>query len=196
MWVDLQIKYLFTLRTKDAIKKKMGKLPRTLGETYSKIYGKILREDSEELEVAKRALMWLMCSGRPLSSQEWVDLSYWPEPVDRDIGVDSLLEISRNLVTVDNQSHVVRLAHLSVQEYLEGLGDFTAEKANSMAARSCLSVLLSDEKSITSLLDKSLDYCAGYWMEHASQCAGSRDVLDLLRHFLGTSGNPTRAYCH
>ena len=196
MWVDLQIKYLFTLRTKDAIKKRLGRLPKTLEETYTKIYETISREDSEELEVTKRALMWLMCSRRPLSSQEWASVSYWPEPADQDIGADPLLDMCHNLVTMGNQSQVVRFAHLSVQEYLEKLDDFTAEKANSMAARFCLSVLLSDEKSIPPLLGKAFDYSAGYWMEHASQCTSSLDVFDLLRGFLGTPAKPGRAYCN
>ena len=198
MWVDFQIKYLFTLRRKDVIKKKLGKLPKTLGETYSKIYERILKEDPEELEAAKRSLMWLMCSQRPLSSLEWVNFTYWPELVDPDIGVDSLLEMCHNLVTVDNQSQVVRFTHLSVQEYLENLDDFTTEKANAMAAGFCLSVLLSagDKKSIPSLLGKSFDYSVSYWMEHASQCTGSQDVLDLLRNFLGTAAKPGQVYCN
>jgi hypothetical protein len=175
MWADLQIKYIFALRTKDAIKKKLGKLPKTLGETYSKIYERISKEDSEELEIAKRALMWLMCSRRPLSSQEWVNASYWRLPVDdQGIGVDSLLDMCHNLVTVDNQSRVVRFAHLSIQEYLENLDNFTMEKANLMAARFRLLALLSDEISIRSLLRKAFDYSVVYWMEHASQCSDSR----------------------
>ena len=196
MWVDLQIKYLFTLKTKDAIRKKLGKLPKSLEETYRKIYDTISREDSEELEVTKRALMWLMCSRRPLSSQEWASVSYWPELADQDTGADPLLEMCHNLVAVDNQSQVVRFAHLSVQEYLEKLDDFTVEKTNSMAARFCLSVLLSDDISIPSLLGEAYDYSAGYWMEHASQCTGSQDVLDLLRSFLGKPAKPGRAYCN
>ena len=196
MWVDLQIKYLFTLKTKDAIRKKLGKLPKTLEETYRKIYDTISREDSEELGVTKRALMWLMCSRRPLSSQEWASVSYWPELADQDTGADPLLEMCHNLVAVDNQSQVVRFAHLSVQEYLEKLDDFTVEKTNSMAARFCLSVLLSDDISIPSLLGEAFDYSAGYWMEHASQCTGSQDVLDLLRGFLGKPAKPGRAYCN
>ena len=198
MWVDLQIKYLFTLRSKDAIKKKLGKLPKTLEETYSVIYEKILSEDPEELEAAKRSLMWLMCSGRPLSSREWVNFTYWPEEVDEDIDVasDSLLEICRNLVTVDNQSQVVRFSHLSVQEYLENLDDFSTEKANSMAARLCLSTLLSNETPYPPLPSGEFNYSVGYWMEHPSQCTGSRDILNLLRNFLGTGANPGQAYCN
>ena len=194
MWVDLQIKHLFTLRSKDAIKKKLGKLPKTLEDTYSEIYEKILSEDPEELEAAKRSLMWLMCSRRPLSSREWVNFTYWPEQVGEDIGVasDSLLEICRNLVTVDNQSQVVRFSHLSVQEYLENLDDFNTEKANSMAARLCLSTLLSNETPNP----PPFNYSVGYWMEHVSQYTGSQDILDLLRNFLGTGENPGQAYCN
>ena len=195
MWVDLQIKYLCTLGTKDAIKRKLGKLPKTLEETYAKIYEAILGEDAEELEVAKRALMWVMCSRRPLSSEEWASFSYWPEPADQDTGAYPLLKMCHNLVTVDNQMQVVRFAHLSVQEYLEKLDDFTAEKANSMAARFCLSVLLSDEMPIPSLLRESFGYSRGYWVEHASQCTGSQCISKLLRSFLGTAAEPGRAYC-
>ena len=195
MWVDLQIKYLCTLGTKDAIKRKLGKLPKTLEETYAKIYEAILGEDAEELEVAKRALMWVMCSRRPLSSEEWASFSYWPEPADQDTGAYPLLKMCHNLVTVDNQMQVVRFAHLSVQEYLEKLDDFTAEKANSMAARFCLSVLLSDEMPIPSLLREAFGYSRGYWVEHASQCTGSQCISKLLRSFLGTAAEPGRAYC-
>jgi hypothetical protein len=74
LWVDLQIKYLFTLKTRNAIKK-LGKLPKTLEETYSEIYERILKADLEELEIAQKALLWLMCSRRPLSPLEWVKAS-------------------------------------------------------------------------------------------------------------------------
>jgi hypothetical protein len=188
MWVDLQLKYLFTLKTKDAIQKRLGKLPKTLGDTYSKIYEKISEE--EELEIARRALMWVMCSRRPLSSQEWVNTTYWPEQVDQGVGVNSLLDMCHNLVTVDNQSQVVRFAHLSVQEYLENMEDFAMEEGNAMAAEFCLSVLLHNNVSIHSHLGTAFDYSVGYWMNHASQCSGSQDIINLLRSFLGAATKP------
>lgn len=194
--MDLHIKYLFTLKTEDAIKENLGKLPKTLGETYSKIYKEVLREETKDLAFAKKALMWVLCSRRPLSSQEWVNVTYWPERTDEVIGLNSLLELCHNLVVVDSQSQVVRFAHLSVQEYLETLEDFTTEIANEMAARFCFSVLLSDEASIPSILDKVSDYAVCFWMNHASKCTGSQDVLGLVRNFLGTATKPGRAYCN
>ena len=194
MWVDLQIKYLCTLGTKDEIKKKLGKLPKTLEATYERIYKTILEEDEEGLEVVKRALMWVMCSQRPLASQEWARVSYWPKSADEDTGAYPLLKMCRNLVTLDSKSQVVRFAHLSVQEYLEKLDDFTAEKPNSMAASVCLSALLSEETSTPSPFGEASRYHVAYWMEHVSRCTGSQDVLDLVRSFLGTPVKPGQAY--
>lgn len=122
-----------------------------------------------------------------------MSFSHWPKEVDSEFDPDSLLEMCHNLVTVDNQSQV-RFTHLSVQEYLERRGDFTLDDTHSMAATICLRVLLSD-RTPTSWASKTVfDYSVSHWMEHASRCAGSRAVLDLLRIFLGTVSTPGKAY--
>lgn len=195
LWADLQIKYLLKLKSRDAIKENLGKLPETLAKTYSNICKKVFGDESTEPAVAKKALMWLMCSQHSLSSQEWVDVTYWPDKMDQDTATYQLHEMCQNLVAVDKQSQVVRFAHLSVQEYLENLNDFTTEKANSMAANFCLSVLLSGQTS-TSTTALAYDYSVRYWMGHVSKCTGSQDVLNLLQRFLGTAAKPGKTYCN
>jgi hypothetical protein len=108
--------------------------------------------------------------------------------VEEGIGINSLLDMCHNLAAEDKQSQKVRFVQLLVQEYLENMDDFTVEKASSMAAEYCLSVLLSEAVTIYPLLVKAPDYSVCYWMEHVFQCNGSRKVLDLSRRFLGTGG--------
>lgn len=195
LWADLQIKSLLKLKSRATIKGNLGKLPETLATTYSNICEKVFGGKSTEPEVAKKALMWLMCSQHSLSPQEWVDVTYWPNKMDQDTATYQLHEMCQNLVAVDKQSQVVRFAHLSVQEYLESLDDFTTEKANSMAANFCLSVLLSDQTSISTTA-LAYDYSVRYWMGHVSKCTGSQDVLNLMQTFLGTAAKPGKTYCN
>lgn len=51
------------LRTNEGIRERLGKLPKSLTETYDEIYSKI-----EEKDIVKQAVKWVLCAREPLTS--------------------------------------------------------------------------------------------------------------------------------
>ncbi|KAF8246974.1 hypothetical protein K440DRAFT_644294 [Wilcoxina mikolae CBS 423.85] len=116
-WVNLQIKFLSERKLEETIEKNLGKLPRTLEATYSEIFKAIDDAEYNDRETARIALMWIICSSHPLSPEEWCSVTGKAAAVKA--GVNTLFNLCQNLATLDEQSNVVRFAHLSVREYLE-----------------------------------------------------------------------------
>jgi len=180
------------------IQENLGKLPKTLEERYSQIYATICAESGSSSRVANIALMWIMCSPRPLTPEEWTDVTcYASQPLDSRIDLGTLLDICHNLVVLDWQSNAVRFAHLSVREYLEKY-HFNIEESNVMAAKCCLSMLIDCEGLFPAA---SYHGCFRYstinWAYHVDECcSGDKcgDILNLLRSFLGHPSKASKTY--
>ena len=180
------------------IRKNLGRLPRTLKESYDQIYSTIESEEGDAPRIAKVALQWIMGSARPLSPDEWVDAIYYVTGIDSGSSLGTVLDICHNLVVEDKQSEVMRFSHLSVQEYLENREEFGISKVHSMAAQACLSVQIDlVQPNPAESRNYFLNYSDDHWAYHIYQCNDSyeRDaVLDLLRSFLGSPSEPGEAY--
>ncbi|EED15143.1 hypothetical protein TSTA_045980 [Talaromyces stipitatus ATCC 10500] len=57
-WANLQVKQLLELTAMDAIRDRLGKLPKNLRVTYNEIYGKIRNGHPHDKELAARAFEW------------------------------------------------------------------------------------------------------------------------------------------
>ena len=180
------------------IRKNLGRLPRTLKESYDQIYSTIESEEGDAPRIAKVALQWIMGSARPLRPDEWVDAIYYTTGIDSKSSLGTVLDICHNLVVEDKQSKVMRFSHLSVQEYLENREEFGISKVHSMVAQACLSVQIDlVQPNSAESRDHFLCYSNDHWAYHIHQCNGSyeRDaVLGLLRSFLGSPIEPGKAY--
>lgn len=137
--------------------------------------------------------MWIMCSPELLTKKEWTELSYWPSPVPVN-GVDSLLQLCRNLVTWDSQLMVIKFPHLSVQEYLDSV--FDSVDTNTMAAGRCLLML---DPVLPGSSKIPIDYAITYWPHHVDHsCSPGRhlakDLLDQLNKFLGPPNIASQAF--
>jgi hypothetical protein len=124
------------------------------------------------------------------------------------IEFEAILKICRNLITVGGQLNAVRFAHLSVQEFFDGI--FNPVDTNSTAATICLSLLCSPDTwlkldhtrfewkasaSLKLLVDNSpgyrpsnhaflLKYAVKHWFVHADFCSTQAPVEGLLETFL------------
>lgn len=129
--------------------------------------------------------MWMMCSPKLLTPEEWTGLSYWPSraPID---AMDSLIQLCRGLVTWDRQLMVIKFPHLSVQEYLHSV--FDSVDCNNMAAGCCLLMLNPVLPGSSGIL---IDYAITNWPYHVDHSYRrgrhiAQDLLDRLNNFLGT----------
>jgi ankyrin repeat protein len=110
------------------IRKALGNLPKTLDDTYSRLF---LEIDEDYREEAMNALLWLAFSNRPLLLTELAEaIVIKPQakppfdPEERFPDSESVLQILSSLVTISrnefeaNLLETVTLAHFSVKEYL------------------------------------------------------------------------------
>lgn len=126
---------------------RLKELPDTLEKTYKEIFDtKICAEKGNSPLLAHKAMMWIMCSSRPLSPSQLVTGAVvglqlaTGSPRVKDVDLEMILKICHNLVVLDRQLSVVRFAHLSVQEYLEKR-HWDTVATNTMAAEVCIYIL-------------------------------------------------------
>ncbi|KIX03893.1 uncharacterized protein Z518_07446 [Rhinocladiella mackenziei CBS 650.93] len=152
-WVQCQLDAIANLRTVKAIRTALNELPKGLDETYDKILIKISPPD---IEIVRRILLWVSFTVFPLTLREVheavaiePDLDHLDEE-SRLRSPQDILDLCSSLVHVSEEGHI-RLAHLSVKEYLtspgirkkEAVSVFALESnsANLELAKYCLTYL-------------------------------------------------------
>ncbi|KAH0565262.1 hypothetical protein GP486_001343 [Trichoglossum hirsutum] len=113
--------------TKGHIKKALQHLARGvdgLGETYKQAMERIEDQGRPTRELANRILGWIVHAKRPLSTEE-LRHSLAVRPCTRRLDTDYLpsehvlRSVCAGLVTIDEQSRIVRLVHYTTQQYFE-----------------------------------------------------------------------------
>ncbi|KAH8689939.1 ankyrin repeat-containing domain protein [Talaromyces proteolyticus] len=130
LWVVCQLKELRRCRGPPDLRRKLATMPKDLNETYAQMLSHISDDD---YVVAMRMLYWLLFSTRPLHIEELAELvamDFNIEPFDKIEHIwdpNEVLDICPGLMTtIEERSPgteeepriVVRLAHISIQEYL------------------------------------------------------------------------------
>jgi hypothetical protein len=150
----LQIAQLLKLKRERDMRQRLGKLPQGLQKAYDDILEQIRAQDGSGGAVAERAFKWVMCSFKPLSTDELLGaVCQNPDDEDAaspvDIDADFVLEACHNLLMIEPESGKWKFAHLSVQEYFEDLyrlrrhSDWSYSSVHALAAKVCL-LLLND----------------------------------------------------
>ena len=196
-WVACQLENLKLCLTPTALRRAVTSLPKTLDATYDRI---LLNIGGDYREKARVALEFLTCSARPLKLEEVAEIVA-VVPMCRTIHEDieehrlfdpeDILNICSTLVTCDNDTREIKVAHYSVREYL--LSDRIQEgparvfaidetDANRHIAEICLSYLLSfdEHDSIYGNVRDHfplLEYAASYWFSHAWLQGGETDTM-------------------
>jgi hypothetical protein len=136
-WVFCQLEALKRCLKASLVRQALNNLPRTLDETYTRLF---LDIDPSYQQDAKYALAWLAFSGRPLLLTELAEAiaidpkSSRPfDPEERFPDPESVFQILSSLITVSSDENrdkafsapgtscsvvTVQLAHFSVKEYL------------------------------------------------------------------------------
>ncbi|KAK1465305.1 hypothetical protein CCUS01_07711 [Colletotrichum cuscutae] len=187
-WVECQFKALGTCpRSKQALDRRLQSLPPTLDETYKRML-----ENVPDKDYAKQMLTILCCASKPLTVQELINAlaieigaTSFLNP-DRQLpDADSLLEICPGFTEVAIEPYtrlaVIRIAHFSVQEYLEsdrillpqGYASFSIHErcGNLLMASMCLTLLLESELQMFGRVETVekypfAEYAAKEWVNH------------------------------
>jgi ankyrin repeat protein len=170
------------MKTNSAVRKALGKLPKTLEESYDVIYSQMLNTDPETLRKAEKVILWLLCAERQLSTPEVIGAvhasSYSPEdaspvtdddlsPVgveDEPLSIEEILDICCNLVVWDQSLDTFRVAHLSVREYFEKKPQFGKHEIHARALEACIDTVIGRASQQHTASFKL--YATTYWPNH------------------------------
>ena len=188
----------------------LGKLPKTLDETYERVLKNI---DENNREHARRLLHCLAVAVRPLRVQELAEIlnfdfdvaqegipEFHPSPnqqlKDQE---DDLLSICSSLITIVDKSgsRVVQFSHMSVKDFLTSNHLATStedlityqilpERAHTIFAQACLGLLLhlDDHDDNKSIRESPLaEYATRHWIAHAQFEGVASRVEDGVKSF-------------
>ncbi|KAJ5970692.1 uncharacterized protein N7479_000610 [Penicillium vulpinum] len=211
-YVECQLLALKRARIRNELDKCLHSLPRDLDETYERMLCSI---DEEYAEEARLMLTLLCVSNFPVTVKELVgaltiDVKASELQLDRDgrsFSQDDILDICSGLIELAvipdtgsyyfrNSVTIVRIAHFSVQEYLEsdritqqGAAKFTVQKeqAHTEMAQICLAYLLDPTLSNGKVDEAKLEnfplapFAAGQWFTfYKNSGKGKSDVECLI----------------
>ncbi|RJE23332.1 Ankyrin repeat protein [Aspergillus sclerotialis] len=193
-------------RTKSHLNECLQSLPRSLDETYERILCNI---DESCIDDARRILTLLCFSSRPLTVAELVDgyavnLNEPPylDSECRLLDIDSLSEICLGLIIIEEDNRAkgrarltVRIAHFSVQEYLESdrirqqkaaIYALQSKTSHALIVQICLVYLLEPGLSSSELGETTLEefplayYAAEFWYHHYENSKSLRSQFESL----------------
>src|SRR5216684_352227 len=203
------------------LKAALAELPKTLDETYERTLRGIQEAD---WAFAHRVFQFVAVASRPLHIKELAELfafdfnagstPKFDEDCRLEDPADALLSACTTLLSiVDGGSgvgNVIQFSHFSVKEFLTStrLAEMTdtisrryhisMTPAHTLAAQSCLGILLHLDKDIItsdSLKDFPLaEYAAEYWVDHVQFEDVSRNVEDGMKKLFDPS-KPHLAVC-
>ncbi|KAG4253032.1 hypothetical protein FPRO03_14254 [Fusarium proliferatum] len=197
----------------DEDREKPTKLPVLPKKEGGNLYGTYFTYQSRAL--AHRVLSWLLCAGRALSTAELVAaVSVDANGAYTETSVRDMIRVCHTLVILDRESNIVRLAHLSVQEFLESHEDFALELRHKIVAERCLIACLQVNTGSAGLCKANellYQYAAVYWAMHCRESrqgrspkglsaqggAQNNQLYELFKRFVlkETSGSPEFERC-
>ncbi|EHK26678.1 uncharacterized protein TRIVIDRAFT_141868 [Trichoderma virens Gv29-8] len=209
-WAYFQMEQLSKCQLAKEIRDRLGKLPMSLNASYHELFTGMSSYDQETL---RRAVMWVMCAYKPLSSNQLlaaVRLSISGDgatlEVEDELTEETLRSICRHLVVTDSQKDEWKFPHASVIEYFEAEHKWTMVEAHSFVAKHSLLCLIdgySKWAPSTNLrdsdsykfadeqddLDDLEEYVRRYWSQHINALEGLQpfdiQLSRLVKLFMG-----------
>jgi ankyrin repeat protein len=148
--------------------------------------------------LANNVLIWITCAKRPLTTSELqqalaVEVGKLQLDNDNLTEIEEMVSVCVGLVTVDKESHVIRLVHYTTQEYLERTHERWFPDAESEITKICITYLsfnsfntgfcTTDEQFEVRIRENALyRYAAKNWGHHARAASTAADQPIL--HFL------------
>ncbi|KAK0644279.1 hypothetical protein B0T16DRAFT_195007 [Cercophora newfieldiana] len=221
---QLHLKSLTGKRSAKTFKQALGRIATRSGgydEAYNDVMERIFSQDEEYVTLAKDTLSWICFATRPLSVLELrqaLAIEVGESQLDEDNmpETDTILSVCAGLVTIDEQSDVIRLVHYTTQEYLKQTSATWLPDAHAVIAKGCITYLAFDEFGLGELEslklspgnydDKDIElyreiwrrrlycYAAENWGYHSS-AASSREITALCLSFLNNGSWATVAAC-
>ncbi|CAL1704211.1 unnamed protein product [Somion occarium] len=192
-WVQCQLDFLNSCRTRKGVQDALHNLPKGLFETYERILATIEKQGPEVAQIARSSLVWLVGALSPLTLQqvnEAIMIEKGRYTLNEELGVfdvSDILDICGSLVEHLDDTDIIILSHFTVKEFLSGMLmqpslDFFATQPASVTkelAQLTLTYLLLEDFSTgichtpeaydARLLNRPLlEYAATHWYLHVA----------------------------
>jgi hypothetical protein len=183
-----------------ALKLTLANLPESLDKTYDEVLERIRSQDTEDVDLAMRVLSWITHAFRPLTIQELqhaLAVTSDDTELDEDAltDVELLISVCAGIVTIDQESNVIRLVHYTTQEYFARVRKERFPDGHFEIASTCIAYLSFDAFSegpcpsgdaldIRFEKHSLLPYAAVYWGDHARESPEQKFAESILS-FLG-----------
>ncbi|KAI0874241.1 hypothetical protein GGS24DRAFT_490168 [Hypoxylon argillaceum] len=184
-----------------AIRTALGKLAKGSGAydvAYDDAMTRIKGQLPDQEKLALDTLIWITSAERPLTTVELrhalgVELNETKFDESNLPDLEDMVSNCCGLVTLDEQSNVIRLVHYTTQEYFERSGARWFPKAQSQIAKTCVTYLSFDAfdsgicKSDSQLEDRLssyplYDYASCYWGSHACLVSDCQFYFTFLQN--------------
>ncbi|KAL8686003.1 MAG: hypothetical protein Q9218_007413 [Villophora microphyllina] len=118
--------------TTKAVKTALRSMPKgsdVLHLAYVEALGRIEAQQPDMQHLAKQVMYWITCAARQLSASELQEALAVEEGTSELDGenkpdLDDIVSVCLGLVTIDEDSNIIRLVHYTTQEFLENLPDW------------------------------------------------------------------------
>jgi ankyrin repeat protein len=196
--------------TRKAITQALERLPKgldVLDLAYKDAMERVKSQKAGFRQLAMQVLSWIACTKRPLKTQE-LQHALAVEPgkseLDRDNipEIEDMVSVCAGLVTVDEESDIIRLVHYTVQEYFERTQISWFPDAQKDITTTCVTYLSFDafeiglcptnhEFEARLRLNPLYDYAARNWGHHAreSPMQVGQLILDFLESKAKVAGS-------
>ncbi|KFZ13854.1 hypothetical protein V501_03493 [Pseudogymnoascus sp. VKM F-4519 (FW-2642)] len=169
-------------------------------DAYNYAMARIEGQLAGEKELSKQVLSWITCARRPLTTSELehalaVELGELQFDKDNLYPVENMVSVCAGLVTVDEESAVIRFAHYTILEYFQRTQKKWFPNAEMDITAICVTYLSfrtfdsgfcpTDEEFETRLRSHPFySYAARHWADHALAVSGNNEqiTLDFLKN--------------
>ena len=204
---QLHLAGLFDKVTAKEVKTALQTLPQGSGAlkvAYAEALERIKAQRSGFRRLAETVLSWIVCTKRSMTILELrhalaVEDNASQIAEDNFPEADEMVSVCAGMVTTDEDSGIIRLVHLTMQEYFEGTLQDWAPHAQTAIARTCFTYLSFDVFSTGPCLSWTdleeriqrhplFDYAARYWGAHV-ESAAEQEIERVALGFLENENN-------
>ncbi|KAG7127309.1 Potassium channel AKT3 like protein [Verticillium longisporum] len=175
---------------------------------YDDAMKRIEGQRKDEVELAKQVLPWITCAKRPLSTIE-LQHAHGVEVGETELDLDNIsqpediMSVCAGLVTVDEESNIIRLVHYSTQEYFMRTWKRWFADAQTEITKVCATYLsFSSFESGFCRTDADFedrlrlhplyDYVAHFWGDHAREAGETSPAVLAGKGLLESGDRPDK----
>ncbi|QYT05611.1 Ankyrin repeat protein [Trichoderma simmonsii] len=192
-----------TVKRKKTLKKFKNTLanlptgPKAYDFAYEEAVRRIQDLDSDSKELAWLVLSWITCATRPLATKELqhalaVEIGKAELDEENLVQIEEMVSVCAGLVTIDEESNIIRLVHYTTQEYFERTQKRWFPTAQTEITTICVTYLsfsafeigrcgTKEELEERLQLFPFYSYAARSWGHHAPKDKASQEVIKFLK---------------